>query len=303
MGNRFTNRYPNAYTIFPSMIDDIDAQSNLFYGGLNQALENIETELGLNPSGDASTVASAIKRRKAKYYDVAVGTDPDKFQFTNIQDAVEYVEGLGGGSIFVSKGTYNLDYMIYITGDVYIFGDPNKTNLVKATGNNLPLLRLNNTTKQVIIEDIRFNGNKDSCTTYPGVIETQGGLKTIINRCSIFSGSFHGLYDNNPVELNVYNCYIGNNDQHGVFLDSYDSVCLFFTNNIFANGSSGLYWQHDYGSFINVMMNSFDLNTDLGIELDGVGEHILAMYNIFHGSGEGAFNYPTVVRGYGNIYR
>lgn len=303
MGNQFTNNYPNAYTIFPSMIDDIDAQSNLFYGGLNTALENIENELGINPSGDAATVASAIKRRKAKYYDVAVGTDADKFQFTNIQDAVEHVEALGGGSIFVSKGTYNIDYMIYITGDVYIFGDPNKTNLVKADNNYLPILRLNNSTKQVIIEDIRFNGNKASYTTGAGVVEVQGGMRTIINRCSIMNGTSHGLHALSPLELNVYNCYISSNVQHGVYLDSSNSVCLFFTNNIFSNGGSGFFWQQDYGSFINLMMNSFDLNTDLGIELDGVGEYLVAMYNIFHGSGEGAMNYPTVIRGYGNIYR
>jgi hypothetical protein len=60
MGYQFTNNWPYNYSVFPSMDDHIDPINNIYFTGLHTEIENIEDELGLNPSGDYDTVANRL---------------------------------------------------------------------------------------------------------------------------------------------------------------------------------------------------------------------------------------------------
>ena len=60
MGYQFTNNWPYTYTLFPTMVDHVDPANHDYYAGLMTEIENIEDELGLNPSGDYASVKDAI---------------------------------------------------------------------------------------------------------------------------------------------------------------------------------------------------------------------------------------------------
>lgn len=64
MGYQFTNNWPYTYTLFPTMVDHTDPVNETYFDGLHTEIENIEDELGLNPSGDQNTVDERITTQK-----------------------------------------------------------------------------------------------------------------------------------------------------------------------------------------------------------------------------------------------
>jgi len=54
------NNWPYNYSIFPSMTDHVDPVNETYFSGLHTEIENIENELGLNPSGDYDTVKDRL---------------------------------------------------------------------------------------------------------------------------------------------------------------------------------------------------------------------------------------------------
>jgi len=56
----FYNNWPYDYTVFPTMKDHIDPVNNAYFTGLHSEIANIETELGLNPSGSYPTVKDQL---------------------------------------------------------------------------------------------------------------------------------------------------------------------------------------------------------------------------------------------------
>lgn len=60
MGYQFYNNWPYYNSVFPTMEDHVDPINHVYFTGLMTELENIENELGLDPSGSYNTVKDRL---------------------------------------------------------------------------------------------------------------------------------------------------------------------------------------------------------------------------------------------------
>lgn len=88
MSYQFYNNWPYNYSVFPSMIDHIDPVNNIYFTGLHTEIENIEDELGLNPSDTFDTV----RNRLAYIQPLAESGDSGVTDIeNNIKDQVKWI--------------------------------------------------------------------------------------------------------------------------------------------------------------------------------------------------------------------
>ena len=107
MGYQFTNNWPYTYTVFPTMEDHIDPVNHEYFEELHTEIENIENELGLEPSASYNTVKDRLGAINEKLTeleeDIAainteLGSDPSgpfdtvKLRLENIESDIDNLE-------------------------------------------------------------------------------------------------------------------------------------------------------------------------------------------------------------------
>jgi len=70
-------------------------------------------------------------------FKAVVGLDRSGGQFENIQSAIEYVDSLGGGIVFIRKGTYSINKDITLPSNVSLVGEDRNSTILDFSGASL----------------------------------------------------------------------------------------------------------------------------------------------------------------------
>lgn len=118
MGYQFSNNWPYSYSVFPTMEDHVDPVNEEYFSGLHTEIENIEDELGLNPSGDYDTVKARLDDilnllpwgiRQVKTFELAADVNTTSASLVDIT----------GVTITLTTGANKLLILATMSGDIY----------------------------------------------------------------------------------------------------------------------------------------------------------------------------------------
>jgi hypothetical protein len=124
--------------------------------------------------GDAITNAAIDNKFRA--HSAIVAPSPGPGVFTDIQTAIDYVERLGGGTVFIKVGTYYPDSNIILKGDVVLQGE-SATNVIIDFGG---------TTNQIIAE------GENAYTT--GTVSVDNGSTTVTGSGTSWTTDMEGQW-------------------------------------------------------------------------------------------------------------
>jgi len=279
MGFQWFNNWPYSYSYLPSMDDHVDPVNHTFFDGMNQAIYSLQYYLGFHPQGAYANVSqrlASIESSAGKEYATFVvsptGAGAD---YSNIQDAIDAVEALGGGRVLIMEGTYTIASQLTVNGsdDIVIQGMGPKTVITSSSSLShlMQVCDIGNQHDRIYIKDICFDGNSGNSgsagllffqyTDYSFAIncyfKDSNGYSMNVEAsdfCTI-SGCQFGVAGNNSLEsdptsnnLSVINCNFTSVVHSGycVVLDGTCSVCVACT---FLNVANGVY-QYGAGTLV-----------------------------------------------------
>jgi len=111
-----------------------------------------------------------------------------------IQEAIDYVNGLGGGIVFIKEGDYDITDNILYKNNVILQADGIATVLTLADNVNKPILKPSGTITYAVIKGFKIDGNKANNTS-PGASGNMG----------ITLGGASGIYVYENLVTNCYN--------------------------------------------------------------------------------------------------
>ena len=167
--------------------------------------------------------------------------------FTNIQSAIDFVDKLGGGIIFLKKGTYKLTADITLYSNIEIIGEDNDTTIidfdtssysVKAVGTSGSHLR------NIHLKNIQVKGSTDT---------TNGGV--FFQYVDDFSIRLCKFANNHDASANGSAAVWLDNSNRGIVEDCYSDLCDRF-----------IYAKTSYR--ITVRINDINNSYDNGIEFE-----------------------------------
>lgn len=176
--------------------------------------------------------------------------------FVDIQDAIDYVVGLGGGSILITAGTYEISASLVVTGNnVEIFGEGPLTILHAANGLNNSILKVMGpytSYSRNIVADLKISGNQANQTSGYGV--TCGAADSVLRNLEITDCKEGGVYLGG-VRNTVFGCNIHNNSGQGIYASN--SVYAMVTQNyVKTHSSCGIYFNS--GNHNSIFNNKID---------------------------------------------
>ncbi len=115
-------------------------------------------------------------------YQAVVGKDNTGGAFTDIQDAINYIDSIGGGNVFIKSGTYDISSPVVINGDnIRIIGEGKDTTVVKISNNCGTLFDIN--ANNITFNNLTFDGDRDN----------QGSTQVLIGYYNDVGGTYKGL--------------------------------------------------------------------------------------------------------------
>lgn len=183
----------------------------------------------------------------ARAYTAIVDPSGD-YDFTDIQDAIDAVETLGRGIIFVRPGTYSLSTPLVIQkNDVILLGQGSASIITLDNNVNDDVIQLEATSgllERVSVLNLKIDGNGANQTDGRGIHGIKSGAGTGISNITIRNLEitaakkdaidFESTVD--AKECLVENNYIHDNLSYGIFIgDGEDNL---ITNNIFKDNTS-----------------------------------------------------------------
>lgn len=136
-----------------------------------------------------TATATVAKSEPADYVTTNYGSDD-----ACIQAAIDYVNGLGGGSVLIREGTYVISNLVTLQSNIWIFGVGDKTIIQSNRTGDLfyAISEIN-----IHISDMQFDGNSNASSTI--AIYTSTGVK-------LSNLYIHDVGTGTPDV--VYGCYI-----------------------------------------------------------------------------------------------
>lgn len=220
------------------------------------------------------------------------GTDAS----TIIQNAYSAAYGKGGGTLFIKRGTYNINTTINLQKNVNIIGEGYGTNLTNhSAGPIFQFLSGINDPLYTVIEKMTFMGGGTG--TGPAIqgrpVLSGGGYSTtsyLDLRDLVIDGmGSHGLYFPSRFALSSFdNLKVFSNAGDGIRFD-YDVVKVHMIGmNVSGNSGNGMYYNNGSGNFINLEQYSTNSNHGMYI-LNDTKSQINIMYTEINGSGYGLY--------------
>ena len=231
------------------------------HGQSNEALYNHRIAEILDHVDQSITNAKILASHRT--YSAVVGSDAED-DFDNIQDAIDFVNGLGGGTIFIKPGTYSQGADLVLYSNVQIeSNDPNSVIIdFQDAAYGVQIVGSAGTHKENIsLKNLTFTGSDSS---NDGVLDIQYADDIRIINCN-----FVGEY------------LLVDNGTQDIYLDN--STRIYIQNNYFADSRSCIsagtltdfFFQENY-------VESCNLNL---IEVFGVGDKFTISGNYIAQSG------------------
>lgn len=148
--------------------------------------------------------------------------------FTDIQDAIDYVEGLDRGSVFITPGTYKISQSLVIQkSDVNLVGQ-GAASIIELDNNvNDDVIKLHSVSgllERVKVQNLKIDGNGANQSAGQGIAAIQSGAGTGVSDITIKDLEIIACKDNavdfdyltSPKRCLVENNYIHNNLSLGI---------------------------------------------------------------------------------------
>jgi parallel beta-helix repeat protein len=231
--------------------------------------------------------------------------------FTDIQAAIDYVHGLGGGAIFIKAGTYNLISNIEIPSNISLVGE----------GPGLTIFNFGNASRQIKITGIDRSNSETNYSISSGskVLTGNGGnwLSTIFPEDYVKLDYFwYRIFSvDSDNQLTLYDYYRGPNISNKTWLQVYYLVENIVLENFSVKGYSGssgpIYTRYVINSRISGVLSSnnsgygFDFlscfnstfealvstsNSNVGFRISSCDDSLLRNCSSF-GNGSHGFNF------------
>jgi parallel beta-helix repeat protein len=196
-----------------------------------------------------------------------------------IQTAVDYCNNMGGGKVFIEKGTYDIQQPINLCSNIEIYGESFGTILKPSFPNegDVGCLQAIGTSgaelENIYIHDLLIGNTVDTKVgqygiycSYVGKAQTTGLTTGDYSR---YDATTVGADKENKIGAMIENCYIQNNSADGIYLtvSSNNSV----KDNIVQDDNTGIYLVSSSNNSISG--NTVQNNGDCGIYLNSASNN------------------------------
>ena len=245
---------------------------------------------------------------------------------TAINAAITYLQGAGGGTVNIMRGTYTLNAPILIAGDgITLKGeDNNATILILKNSFNDYAIKVNDASLRQRLEfrNFKIDGNRANQTsggcimassTARSTIDTmwlEGCYEDALKLAGLAGGGFayNNTISNNYIANNINGIEIVQNDENQIFANTINSSSQYHIydrqglNNIHDNVFTGVVYNTGIGIFVNftqnttIHHNTFDSVPQENIKIvcnSTQGQHLITDNNFFR-SGFAATGKPTI---------
>ncbi|WP_270265645.1 right-handed parallel beta-helix repeat-containing protein [Enterococcus lactis] len=200
-------------------IDQTNQQIDEVLSGANKFRTDIDTLK--NSKADKTFVdaqlaqtAQDLEQRGVNIEQFGAKGDNSTTNTQAIQSAVDFLNGLGGGTLVVPDGIFLIDGLINIPSNIQITGITRAKSKIKTTNQNAHIFRINDNAVNIRIYDLSFEGTgivSASGTPSYGVYG-RGTTGVTIERCSFEYLGGGGIYLlSNTKRVRIYDCYLNNN--------------------------------------------------------------------------------------------
>ena len=200
-------------------IDQTNQQIDEVLSGANKFRTDIDTLK--NSKADKTFVdaqlaqtAQDLEQRGVNIEQFGAKGDNSTTNTQAIQSAVDFLNGLGGGTLDVPDGIFLIDGLINIPSNIQITGITRAKSKIKTTNQNAHIFRINDNAVNIRIYDLSFEGTgivSASGTPSYGVYG-RGTTGVTIERCSFEYLGGGGIYLlSNTKRVRIYDCYLNNN--------------------------------------------------------------------------------------------
>ncbi|ELA92015.1 right-handed parallel beta-helix repeat-containing protein [Enterococcus faecium] len=200
-------------------IDQTNQQIDEVLSGANKFRTDIDTLK--NSKADKTFVdaqlaqtAQDLEQRGVNIEQFGAKGDNSTTNTQAIQSAVDFLNGLGGGTLVVPDGIFLIDSLINIPSNIQITGITRAKSKIKTTNQNAHIFRINDNAVNIRIYDLSFEGTgivSASGTPSYGVYG-RGTTGVTIERCSFEYLGGGGIYLlSNTKRVRIYDCYLNNN--------------------------------------------------------------------------------------------
>jgi parallel beta-helix repeat protein len=189
-----------------------------------------------------------------------------------IQAAVDYCNSMGGGKIFIEKGTYDIQSPINLYSNIEVYGEGIGTVLKPSFANSgdVGCLQAVGTSgaelENIYIHDLLIGNTIDTKVgqhgiycSYVGLAQTTGLTSGDYSR---YDSTTVGADKPNKMGVRIENCYVQNNNSYGIYLYSSNNI---ITGNTVQNSNYGIYLNSSANNTITG--NTVQNNSDYGIYL------------------------------------
>jgi hypothetical protein len=208
-----------------------------------------------------------------------------------IQQAIDYVNGLGGGTVFIKKGTYLINSSVVVCSNLILQGEgyatvfTNNDDTVHIIGTVADL-------ENITIKNIYFKGNQTNSS------HNEAGK----------TGRLIHLNDGNVFNITVTECYFSNTSNFALSIGSstlLGSEKAIITKNIFYKARAGIGTSVKYPVISdNILIQDLSTSSGEGIDVNNIGGadvHALINNNILTGypadSIDTSASPKTIIRG------
>ncbi|EGP5190776.1 DUF2479 domain-containing protein [Enterococcus faecium] len=209
----------NDLTILEGRIDQANREIDKVLSGANKFRTDIDTLK--NSKADKTFVdaqlaqtAQDLEQRGVNIEQFGAKGDNSTTNTQAIQSAVDFLNGLGGGTLVVPDGIFLIDGLINIPSNIQITGITRAKSKIKTTNQNAHIFRINDNAVNIRIYDLSFEGTgivSASGTPSYGVYG-RGTTGVTIERCSFEYLGGGGIYLlSNTKRVRIYDCYLNNN--------------------------------------------------------------------------------------------
>ncbi len=202
----------------------------------------------------AADLTTAVSNRLGKVATKIVAADGSG-DYTDIQSAINALPA-SGGAVYIREGTYTVSSSIAVPSNVALIGAGTATKIFLANGANTDVITASGV-HNVIIADLRIDGNKTNQTEYSHGIEFTNVENSRISGCWVEEIYGYGIYfvgsSNNVITSNT----VRSNSYSGIALNSSNNNIV-MGNTVRSNGLNGIYLGYSSNNVLtgNVFMNN-----------------------------------------------
>jgi parallel beta-helix repeat protein len=152
------------------------------------------------------------------FFGALTGSSNASVTRTAIQNAINYVGSVGGGTIYVPKGTFYIDQTLTISAaNITLAGDNMRASCIATTSTTITMLNITGSGSRLDtaqVQNLRFYRNATGLTNTIKNISVTYAANVIFSYVSSDNGG-QGYYANDTQNTQFYNCRVANDSGTG----------------------------------------------------------------------------------------